>query len=40
MAARSIERFVCMGEDSWVQWALAVEVLDAVLDLTGSAGGG
>ena len=28
-----------MGEDSWAQWALAFELLDAVLDLTGSVDG-
>ena len=26
VAARSFKRVVCMGEDSWVQWALAVEL--------------
>ena len=28
-----------MGEDSWAQQALAFELLDAVLDLTGSVDG-
>ena len=38
--AKSIERVVFMGEDSWAQQALAFELLGTVLDLTGGVDGG
>ena len=34
--AKSIERVVCMGGDSWAHQALAFELFGPVLDLTGS----
>jgi len=36
LAARLIKRVVCIGEDSCAQRALAFELLDTGLDLTGS----
>ena len=38
--AKSIERVVCMGEDSWAHQALAFELFGTVLDRTGSVDGG
>ena len=37
--AKSIERVVRMGEDSWAHQALAFELFGTVLDLTGSVRG-